>query len=66
MAAAEAAEVAAMVMVFFASIFVGVVVVLVVGGVGCVWARSLTLPESRSSVTYLNRQFRKSKSIITI
>jgi hypothetical protein len=41
MAAAEAAEVAAMVMVFFPSIFVVVVVVVVgCGGEGCGLARS--------------------------
>jgi hypothetical protein len=61
MAAAEAAEVAAMV---WCRVFVVGVVV------GCgLWEEvvgSLALPESISSITYLNRQFRKSKSIITI
>jgi hypothetical protein len=71
-AAAEAAEVAAMVMVFFTRRFLLLLWLWLwlcwwlVGG-GWWWVvGSLTLPESRSSNTYLNRPFRKSKSIITI
>jgi hypothetical protein len=61
MAAAEAAEFAAMVMVFFAWVN------FLLCGDGLWVVGSLTLvPESRSSVTYLNRLFQKSKSIITI
>jgi hypothetical protein len=56
---------AAMVMVFFTSIF-WCCDVVVVAGLWVVVVGSLALPESRSSITYLNRPFRKSKSIITI